>query len=83
MKRLAAGGRGLIVMGLEEGDSLAAVIVTNKSKLIVTAQAEKGREQVIRLSDADLQTHLGKRARMGKMLPLKPKSSVTQVTIGN
>jgi topoisomerase-4 subunit A len=79
MKRLAGGGRGLIVMGLEEGDALASVLVTGKSKITVIAQTSTGREQVIRLSEADLQTHFGKRARMGKMLPLKVKSQVAQV----
>lgn len=79
MKRLAAGGRGLIVMGLEEGDALASSIVADKSKITVIAQTGAGREQMIRLSETDLQAHFGKRARMGKMLPLKVKSSVTLV----
>jgi topoisomerase-4 subunit A len=79
MKRLAGGGKGLIVMGLEEGDQLASLIVAVKSKITVVAQSASGREQLIRLSEADLLTHLGKRARMGKMLGLKAKSSVTQL----
>ncbi|MDD4929971.1 MAG: DNA topoisomerase IV subunit A [Gallionella sp.] len=82
MKRLAAGGRGLVVMGLEEGDVLASVIVTGKSKITVQAQSGAGREQIIRLSEADLQSHFGKRARMGKMLPLKARSVVTQIRRG-
>ncbi len=79
MKRLAGGGKGLIVMGLEEGDALASVFVAVKSKMTVVAQSGTGREQLIRLSEADLQTHFGKRARMGKMLPLKAKSVLLQV----
>jgi topoisomerase-4 subunit A len=79
MKRLAAGGRGLIVMGLEDNDELAGVIVAGKSKIVVTTQTAAGREQIIRLSETDLQAHLAKRARMGKMLPVKAKSVVTQV----
>jgi topoisomerase-4 subunit A len=83
MKRLAAGGRGLIVMGLEEGDALASVTVTVKAKLTISAETATGREQAIRLSETDLQAHFGKRARMGKILPLKPKCHVTLVKIGS
>lgn len=79
MKRLTGGGKGLIVMGLEEGDALASVIVTVKAKLTVVALSSTGREQTIRLSEADLQAHFGKRARMGRMLPIKAKSSVQLV----
>ncbi len=79
MKRLTGGGKGLIVMGLEEGDALVSLIVTVRSKLTVVALSSTGREQVMRLSEADLQSHFGKRARMGKMLPLKMKYSVSLV----
>lgn len=79
MKRLAGGGKGVIVMGLEEGDALASVMVTQPSKLAVIAQSATGREQVIRVSEAELQSQFGKRARMGKMLAIKAKSWVTTV----
>ncbi len=77
MKRLAGGGKGVVVMGLNDGDELAAVKIIDKPKLSVTAQNSAGREQVIRLSENDLQGHFSKRARMGKTLALKPKSVVT------
>ena len=83
MKQLSAGGRGVIVMGLEEGDALASVIVTAKAKLVVATEAATGREQMMRLSENDLQAHFGKRARMGRMLPIKAKSIVVSVTVGN
>lgn len=83
MKQLAGGGKGLIVMGLEENDALASVIVAVKSKMTVLTQTGTGREQLIRLSETDLQTHLSKRARMGKMLPLKAKSLVTLVRLSD
>lgn len=79
MKRLAAGGRGVIVMGLEEGDALASGMVAGKSKITVLTQTATGREQAIRLSEADLLTYSGKRARMGRMLPVKAKSVVLQL----
>jgi topoisomerase-4 subunit A len=75
-KQLTGGGKGLIVMGLEEHDALASVIVTVKAKITVITQSATGHEQVIRLSEADLQTHFGKRARMGKKLPIKATSTV-------
>jgi hypothetical protein len=61
--------------------SLASVLVTVKAKLVVAAETGGEREQLIRLSENDLQAHLGKRARVGKMLPLKPKSSVVSVKL--
>jgi topoisomerase-4 subunit A len=81
MKRLAGGGKGLIVMGLEEGDALAAILVECKSKLLVTTRTDAGREQQIRVSENDLQSHFGKRARMGRMLALKAKSYVTALAL--
>jgi topoisomerase-4 subunit A len=83
MKRLSAGGRGLIVMGLEEGDALASVIVTVKAKLSVSTETGTGRERIVRLSENDLLAHFGKRARMGKMLPLKVKFCVISVMVGS
>ena len=80
MKQLASGGRGVIVMGLEDKDVLASVMVANKPKVVVTALSGAGKEQLIRLSEVELQTHFGKRARMGRMLPVKAKSVVIQVS---
>lgn len=79
LKRLAGGGKGLIIMGMEENDELASVIVTIKSKMTVIAQSATGREQVIRLSESDLQAHFARRARMGKQLQIKAKSAVLLV----
>lgn len=83
MKRLSSGGRGLIVMGLEEGDALASLMVAEKSKITVMSQTSTGREQAIRLSEADLLAHYGKRARMGRMLPVKAKTFITQVKLSD
>jgi topoisomerase-4 subunit A len=79
LKRLVGGGKGLIVMGLEENDALASVMVTTKSKITVMTQSATGHEQAIRLSEADLQVHFGKRARMGKKLSLKTTSTVLRL----
>jgi len=74
MKHLAGGGKGVVVMGLNEGDELATVLVMKPSKFSAVIQNSGGREQIIRLSEADFLSHLSKRARMGKSLPMKPKS---------
>ena len=79
MKRLSGGGKGVVVMGLNEGDELASVIVLDKPKLTVITQGGTGREQVIRLSETDLQASFSRRARMGKSLPMKPKSFVSRL----
>jgi hypothetical protein len=76
MKQLAGGGKGVVVMGIAEDDELAAVTVIASPKVTVIA-SNGSREQVMQLNDKDLQGHFGKRARMGKMLTMKAKSTVT------
>ncbi|MDP2851996.1 MAG: DNA gyrase C-terminal beta-propeller domain-containing protein, partial [Gallionella sp.] len=83
MKRLSGGGKGVVVMGLNDGDELASVIVLDKPKLTVITQSGTGREQVIRLSETDLQANFSKRARMGKLLSMKPKSFVSRLVAGD
>ena len=80
MKQLAGGGKGVIVMGLDDKDEMAsAIIVGTPMATVVTQMGE--REQLIRLSDAELQIHFGKRARMGKSLQLKAKFLVTGLVV--
>ncbi|MDD2700155.1 MAG: DNA topoisomerase IV subunit A [Sideroxydans sp.] len=75
MKQLAGGGKGVAVMGMTDNDELAAVTVTSQPKVtVVTSNGSK--EQSVSLNDRDLQSHFGKRARMGKALALKGKSVV-------
>ena len=75
MKQLAGGGKGVVVMGMTDGDELAAVTVTNQPRVtVLTSNGSK--EQTMQLNDKDLQNHFGKRARMGKVLALKGKSMV-------
>jgi topoisomerase-4 subunit A len=73
LKALAK-GRGMIVMGLDEGDKLAAVAVSNKKALTVAGIGQRtGKEKLITLSEAKLAHHILKRARMGRVLPEKLK----------
>jgi topoisomerase-4 subunit A len=67
-------GRGMIVMGLENGEKMAAVAVSNKQTLIVTGVGQRtGKEKSITLSGVKLAHHILKRARMGRVLPEKLK----------
>ncbi len=73
LKALAK-GRGMIVMGLDDGEKLAAVAVSNKQTLTVTGIGQRtGKERPIALSEAKLAHHILKRARMGRVLPEKLK----------
>ncbi len=72
MKQLSGGGKGVIVMGLAEGDSLATAKVINQPEIQITGMAGT-REQQIKLSGKALQEYFGMRARGGKPLPSKLK----------
>ena len=73
LKALAK-GRGMIVMGLDDGEKLAAVAVSNKQTLTVTGLGQRtGKEKPVTLSGAKLAHHILKRARMGRVLPEKLK----------
>ncbi|MFA6016004.1 MAG: DNA topoisomerase IV subunit A [Gallionellaceae bacterium] len=75
MKQLQGGGKGVIIMGLGEGEELCAATVINQAEIKVTGTTGT-REHTIKLSGAALQSHFGKRARGGKSLAakFKPKS---------
>lgn len=71
--REMARGRGVIVMGLEEGEQLAAVLVTNARELLVRGTGRGGKEKEARLAGERLAHFAGHRARMGRVLPDRMK----------
>jgi len=72
--RALARGRGVIVMGLEEGEQLVAVAVTAKREIALTGVAPRsGKEKEIVIAGAKFEHHVGHRARMGRVLPEKLK----------
>jgi topoisomerase-4 subunit A len=75
-------GRGMIVMGLEEGDGLHAVAISDRPKLIIRGISRSGKEKELVLADAKLAHHILKRARMGRVLPEKLKPPIAIRTIG-
>jgi topoisomerase-4 subunit A len=79
LKALAK-GRGMIVMGLNEGEKLAAVAVSNKQTLAVTGLGQRtGKEKSVTLAGVKLAHHILKRARMGRVLPEKLRMPLTIV----
>ena len=74
--RQMARGRGVIIMGLEEGEKLVAAAVTNAKELVVEGVGRGGKEKEVRLAGDKLAHHAGRRARMGRVLPdkLKPRA---------
>ncbi|MCL4801977.1 MAG: DNA topoisomerase IV subunit A [Burkholderiales bacterium] len=68
--REMARGRGVIVMGLEEGEELAAALITNARELVVHGVGSRGgKVREVRLSGDRLAHYAGHRARMGRVLP--------------
>ena len=74
LKSLSGGGKGVILMGLAEGDELAAAAVINQAEIKITGKTGS-KEQVIKLTGANLQSYFGKRARGGQRLLSKLKPS--------
>ncbi|HKB81760.1 MAG TPA: DNA topoisomerase IV subunit A [Burkholderiales bacterium] len=73
--KVLAKGRGMIIMGLDDGETLAAVAVSNKQTLTITGIGQRtGKEKPITLSGEKLAHHILKRARMGRVLPEKLKT---------
>ena len=74
LKRLPGGGKGVIVMGLGDGDSLVAATIINQHEVKITGKVGT-KEQVVKLSGTNLEGYFGKRARGGQRLLSKVKPS--------
>ena len=77
MKSLPGGGKGVIVMELEKDDTMVGAVVVGQPT--VTVVVDGGREQVLTIKEAELQTFFGKRARKGRALTLKRKTFVSGI----
>ncbi len=73
MKHLAAGGKGVIVMALDDGETLIAAIAVGTRPLLVRGIGRGGKATEIRLNTNQLNDYAGRRARKGKLLPSKIK----------
>jgi topoisomerase-4 subunit A len=72
MKHLQGGGKGVILMGLAEGEELSVASIINQARIEVTGTTG-AREHTVRLSGEGLQSYFGKRARGGKLVQAKFK----------
>ncbi|NDI86885.1 DNA topoisomerase IV subunit A [Undibacterium crateris] len=73
IKQLSSGGRGVILMELEDKESLSAVQVISQKGLKVMGTGRGGKEQEVSLSANALLVHINKRARKGKAMESKIK----------
>ncbi|MFZ5557245.1 MAG: DNA topoisomerase IV subunit A [Pseudomonadota bacterium] len=78
MRQLAR-GRGVIIMGLEPGERLAAAAVSNRKELSVKGTGRGGKEKSVTLKGDKLVHHAGHRARMGRMLADRLKPAALEV----
>ena len=72
-------GRGVIVMGLEQGEKLLAAAVTRLSSVTVSGIGRGGKEKALEIKGEKLRHHIGHRARMGRVLPEKVKPTALAV----
>ena len=79
--RQVSRGRGVIIMGLEEGEQLLSAGVFNGKSLAVTGVSRGGKEKELVLSGEKLRHHMGHRARMGRVLPEKLKPIALQLSV--
>ncbi|MBC7780219.1 MAG: DNA topoisomerase IV subunit A [Proteobacteria bacterium] len=70
-KQLAGGGRGVIAIGLDDGERLAALGPCDGRTLRLTGIGRGGKAGEIELKGAELAQYFGRRARKGLLLPKK------------
>lgn len=73
IKTLASGGRGVILIDLENNEKLLAAQAISQRGVIVSGTGRGGKPQEVLLSASGLTLHIGKRARKGKALESKLK----------
>jgi topoisomerase IV subunit A len=71
-------GRGVIVMGLEKGEKLVAVAISDQPGLWVIGLS-RGKEKEVEIKRKDLGHYAGHRARMGRVLPDKLKPTALKM----
>ncbi|WP_025917708.1 DNA topoisomerase IV subunit A [Herminiimonas sp. CN] len=75
IKALSSGGRGVILMGLDEREKLLAAQTINQRGLVVTGIGRANKTQTVALTATALAVHIAKRARKGKTLESRIKPS--------
>jgi topoisomerase-4 subunit A len=68
IKAQPGGGRGVTLMGLDDGETLVAAIPCSDAGLVVTGTTKAGKETELELAGAALGSHAGHRARKGTLI---------------
>jgi topoisomerase-4 subunit A len=68
LKELAR-GRGVTLMGLDEGEKMVAVGFSDGKSVTIQGRSRSGSEKTVRVSGGDLERHVVHRARKGYLLP--------------
>ena len=82
MKTLTAGGRGIILMGLDEGETLVQALAIGPAGVVLLGAGRGGKPQEETLSRAQLAPHVGKRARRGRAPDTRLKISALRPALG-
>ena len=76
---VSAGGRGVILMGLDDDEAMVAVCTFGAAGIVVRGNAAKsGKPLEVALGQGELQRYVGHRARKG--LLLAPRMRVATIT---
>jgi topoisomerase-4 subunit A len=73
IKSLAGGGRGVILMGLDDGEKLVAATPCGEAGVIVEGQGRGGKAIEVQVRGRDLESHAGHRARKGTLITPRVK----------
>jgi len=81
IKAQPAGGRGVLMMGLDEGEPMVAATACGTAGIVLRGNAAKsGKPLEVALGEAELQKYRGHRARKG--LLIAPRMRVASITRG-
>jgi topoisomerase-4 subunit A len=73
IKALSGGGRGVILMGLDDGEKLVAAVPCGEAGVIVDGQGRGGKAIEVHVRGRDLESHAGHRARKGTLITPRVK----------
>lgn len=72
-------GRGLMLMGLDKGEKLVAVLVSDQPTLTVVGLGRTGKEKEVTLGKKEIGHYASTRAHKGRVLPEKMKPTAFKV----
>jgi len=76
IKAQPAGGRGVLLMGLDDGERLVAVVTCGADGVVVSGRNRAGNPASVELAGAALAAHAGARARKGSALKARLQAAV-------